>query len=260
MSTSEDRRITGKITLATIGRTIHPVPPPPPPAQRQAVPVPPPAAPRAKAAAPTPQPTKPAATPAARATAPSKVAQQPSVTEEDRRIDARIAALAAARTLLPEVFNDDDPPPLPEDVNKRLIAAGIPAKAAQDALEWWAATPAYRAARRRRERAQDDLRIEIRMANLALLRELAPKVFDPDTPIPLAIGANNQLIELGIAKQAVGGILSWWCGRPEYRAALARGGNRHNIDGSIHGPISTDDQQHAADQISRARERARGGL
>jgi len=86
-----------------------------------------------------------------------------------------------------------------------------------------------------------------------------PKVFDPDTPIPLAIGANNQLIELGIAKQAVGGILSWWCSRPEYRAALARGGNRHNIDGSIHGPISTDDQQHAADQISRARERARGG-
>ena len=246
MSTSEDRRITGKITLATIGRTIHPAPPPP-------------AAPRAKAAAPTPQPTKPAAAPAARATAPSKVAQQPSVTEEDRRIDARVAALAAGRTRLPEMFSDDDPPPLPEDVNKRLIAAGIPAKAAQDALEWWAATPAYRAARRRRERAQDDLRIETRMANLALLRELAPKVFDPDTPIPLAIGANNQLIELGIAKQTVGGILSWWCSRPEYRAALARGGNRHNIDGSIHGPISTDDQQHAADQISRARERARGG-
>src|SRR5208282_3987372 len=107
MSTSEDRRITGKITLATIGRTIHPAPPPPPPAQRQAVPVPPPAAPRAKAAAPTPQPTKPAAAPDARATAPSKVAQQPSVTEEDRRIDARVAALAAAHTLLPEVFNDD---------------------------------------------------------------------------------------------------------------------------------------------------------
>jgi sRNA-binding protein len=39
--------------------------------------------------------------------------------------------------------------------------------------------------------------------------------------------------------------LRWWTRRREYHAVLARGGSRYNLDASVAGSISDEDQEHA---------------
>jgi hypothetical protein len=75
-------------------------------------------------------------------------------------------------------------------------------------------------------------RIAWRVADLAHCRERWPVLFDPDHPLPLAIGIHKQLGPvLGIKRAAR--LLEWWCRawRP-YGEAVARGGQRYNLDGS----------------------------
>jgi sRNA-binding protein len=129
---------------------------------------------------------------------------------------------------------------------RRLCGAGIAAEASADVIRWWVSTPDYR----RAEANRIDRRIAARMASLARLRELAPTVFDPDAPLPLAIGAHDQLTGLGLSAEAVGGLLRWWTRRRAYHAALAKGGSRYNLDASVAGPISDEDQAHAGRKVS----------
>jgi hypothetical protein len=138
------------------------------------------------------------------------------VSAEDDRIAARVAALVVAREKFPDV------------------------------IRWWISIPDYRRAKAKRI----DRRIGARMAGLAGLRELAPTVFDPDEPLPLAIGAHDQLTELGLSADEVRNLLRWWTRRREYYAALARGGSRYNLDASVAGSISDEDQEHARRRAS----------
>ena len=85
-----------------------------------------------------------------------------------------------------------------------------------------------------------------------MLRDLAPAVFDPDTPLPLAIGVDRQIVELGLTSKEAGDILRWWTLRHEYRAAVARGGRRHNLDGSLAGELTA---EHQAEATQRRRRR-----
>jgi hypothetical protein len=205
-------------------------------------PLQPPRAPTAKAARKSTlsPPTLPA-TPANAVVVPMPtVASSPapalSVSAEDDRIAARVAALVVAREKFPDVL-DNCCPPLPSDMFRRLCGAGI----AADVIRWWISIPDYRRAKAKRI----DRRIGARMACLAGLRELAPTVFDLDEPLPLAIGAHDQLTELGLSTEEVRSLLRWWTRRREYHTALARGGSRYNLDASVAGSISDEDQEHA---------------
>ena len=67
----------------------------------------------------------------------------------------------------------------------------------------------------------------------ALLRELAPAVFC-DPPRPLAIGIDKALIELLAGEfdaVTIGRFLRGWTRQSAYRAALAAGGPRYDLDG-----------------------------
>jgi len=164
---------------------------------------------------------------------------------ENERIAARVAALARARELFPDLFAEDSVLPVPADIHTRLIDAGIPAP--NILIEWWCRRPAYRAARRRREAPN----LERRRASLALLRDLAPDVMNPDAPRPLAIGTRHHLDELGMSKDAVAEALRWWCRRRQYLQAVAAGGTRYAIDGGIAEPITPEQQQQAANDLER---------
>jgi hypothetical protein len=115
--------------------------------------------------------------------------------------------------------------------------------------EAWAQLPGYKNARierllkKRRARQQqydhpDAERIAQRVAGIALLVELAPGLLNYDAPVPLAIGIDRQLIELGMSVETVTDVLRWWTRQPAYRAAVAAGRKRQNLDGSIyHGNV-----------------------
>jgi hypothetical protein len=81
-------------------------------------------------------------------------------------------------------------------------------------------------------------RVAWRIADLAVCRERYPALFDPDHPLPLAIGIHKQLGPVLGVKRAKR-LLEWWCGewRP-YTDAVARGGKRYNLDGSEAGEVA----------------------
>jgi hypothetical protein len=178
------------------------------------------------------------------AVAPSTVPALP-VNAEDDRIAARVAALVVAREKFPGIFNNCCPP-LPSDMLRRLCGAGIAADASADVIRWWVSMPDYRHAKAKRV----DRSIGARVAGLAKLQKLAPTMFDLDEPLPLAIGAHDQLTELGLSTEEVRSLLRWWTRRREYYAVLARGGLRHNLDASVAGSISDEDQEHARRKAS----------
>lgn len=143
--------------------------------------------------------------------------------------------LVLVRQHLPDIFDNQHWPPLPENPQNRLIVLGISRTDAQALLKWWAIRPGYRKARARRRRIAQELdndRVARRVAGLALLKELAPDLFDYAAPVPLAIGIDKQIIELGMDRETVGDVLAWWTRTPGYRAAVAGGGPRMSLDGS----------------------------
>jgi ProQ/FINO family len=203
--------------------------------------------PPATTAKPAPKPL--AARAEAVALAPPPVPALP-VSAEDQRIAARVAALLVAREKFPDVFNDDCFPPLPGDMFRQLCEVGVAAEVSNDVIRWWVSMPGYKRANAKRI----DRSIAARVTSLATLRELAPIVFDAEKPVPLAIGVHEQLAELGLSAKETGGLLRWWTRRREYYAALARGGSRYNLDASVAGPISTEDQAHAGRKASEPRD------
>jgi hypothetical protein len=108
-------------------------------------------------------------------------------------------------------------------------------------------------ARARQQRTEaEERRIATRQANLARLVELFPVVFDVDAPRPLAIGCNRQLrAALAIPWSQVDAVLWWWTRRPEYHAAVAAGGFRYNLDGSVAGPVAEEHRAMAQRQIQQ---------
>jgi hypothetical protein len=70
------------------------------------------------------------------------------------------------------------------------------------------------------DQRSDDLREAVRAYELfGIVREAAPEVFTE--PVPLAIGVDKELIELGLTFFEARRLLRWWCGQPAYQAALA---------------------------------------
>jgi ProQ/FINO family len=111
--------------------------------------------------------------------------------------------------------------------------------------------PAEARARQQRTEAEER-RIATRQANLARLVELFPVVFDVDAPRPLAIGCNRQLrAALAIPWSQVDAVLWWWTRRSEYHAAIAAGGFRYNLDGSVAGTVADEHRAMAQRQIQR---------
>jgi hypothetical protein len=76
-----------------------------------------------------------------------------------------------------------------------------------------------------------------RAADLALCREQFPRLFDPDHPVPLAVGIHRELAPRVGFKRAQR-LMAWWTAQPAYVAAIAAGGNRYRLDGSIAGEIT----------------------
>jgi hypothetical protein len=158
----------------------------------------------------------------------------PEPTEEDRRIAPRVAALALARERLPEIFDDDQLPPLPETIQEQLLALGISATEAADVIDWWTERRRRAPCAALRHPIIDDDRIARRIAGLGLLRELAPDLFDIEHPVPLAIGVTEEIIELGLEAETARDIMQWWGRHPAYRAVVDRPGIiRRHLDGTV---------------------------
>src|SRR5690348_5527015 len=134
------------------------------------------------------------------------------------------------------------PPPAPEPVT--TLESDEPAPKPDKA-----ATEAH--ARQQRAEAEER-RLATRQANLARLAELFPVVFDVDAPRPLAIGCNRQLrAALAIPWSQVDAVLWWWTRRPEYHAAVAAGGFRYNLDGTVAGTVAEEHRAMAQRQIQQ---------
>ncbi len=100
------------------------------------------------------------------------------------------------------------------------MEAGLSGPVAHALLDWCRGSPAYRQAQHRRTGERQEQRREA----LALIRSLAPEVFDYDAPRPLARGVHRQLIDLGVERQScLGDTLQFWTARPEYHRAVADG-------------------------------------
>jgi len=85
--------------------------------------------------------------------------------------------------------------------------------------------------------AAENQRAEWRKTDLALCRERFPALFDIEHPVPLAIHIHKPLGKVLGKKRALR-LLEWWVAWPRYVAAVAAGGPRYNLDGSIAGEIS----------------------
>jgi hypothetical protein len=155
--------------------------------------------------------------------------------KENRKIAERVINLARCRERWPDLFDDDTPVLLPHDIITMIAAElGISKTAAKPVVAWWTARPIYRLLN------EDKLEqaISTRVETLALLRELAPSVFDADKPLPLALGTGQELVALGFEPDTVGLAIGWWVRRRAYRAAVAAGGMRYDLNGHPVGEIS----------------------
>lgn len=77
-----------------------------------------------------------------------------------------------------------------------------------------------------------------------------PAVFTPrkTAPVPLAIGVGDRLFpELAerFGERSARLFLMAWTMRPEYRWAVLRGTHRHELDGTVSGPITEGAREHA---------------
>jgi sRNA-binding protein len=109
--------------------------------------------------------------------------------------------------------------------------------------------------RGKRQREREEWRAA-KPAILLYCRVKWGRVFNPWAPLPLAIGVREAIAEAAsdrFAAHQVGWFLRWWCHRPAYREAIARGGQRYLLAGSPAGEI-TEEQRAAARQQLKARQ------
>jgi hypothetical protein len=121
--------------------------------------------------------------------------------------------------------------------NEAERAAKIAAAEWRNRLEQWAAI---------------ERRAAIRDAQLAVLRERFPAVFNDERPLPLALGVDKHLrVLLGASVRTT---LRWWVSQPAYLTAVAAGGLRYGLGGEAVGPIS---EAHASLAAAQPRGRPR---
>lgn len=68
----------------------------------------------------------------------------------------------------------------------------------------------------------------------AKLAERWPNLFNAMKPVPLAIGIYEALLEAmpdDVTANQLRRVLSPWCNRPRYLAALTAGADRHGLEG-----------------------------
>lgn len=78
---------------------------------------------------------------------------------------------------------------------------------------------------------------------LAELQTLAPRLWNPDEPLPLAIGIHKQLYPVAermqVSRRFLRRFLSRWTASPAYQTAMSEAGAvRVNLDGSPAGEVS----------------------
>jgi hypothetical protein len=106
--------------------------------------------------------------------------------------------------------------------------------------------------------AARERRIAARSANLAVLAERFPSIFNPEKPLPLAIGCAKAIrAAIGMSWSQLEDLIRWWTTRPEYLAALAAGGPRYNLDGSEAGIVAENHRVNAYQPRQRIRRRRR---
>lgn len=93
-----------------------------------------------------------------------------------------------------------------------------------------------------------------RSTTAELLAQLAghyPRLFDPDGPLPLALGIHNAMhLDCGMSKTQVRRALRVWTLTLNYLSALAKGGPRYGIDGKPCGEITEQEQASAAERLA----------
>ena len=119
------------------------------------------------------------------------------------------------------------------------------------------ADPAEVEARTQREMAAArERRRAARSANLALLIERFPIVFNPEKPLPLAIGSHKAIrAAFGLPWSQLEDLIRWWTIRPEYLAALVAGGPRYSLDGSEGGVVAESERASADQRLQNRRGR-----
>ena len=90
------------------------------------------------------------------------------------------------------------------------------------------------------------------IAALALLQDRFPALFPAKAADvrPLALGIHQDIaarvvIEPGADLKAVGWALRKWCQRESYKRALARGGDRHDLDGRAVAAVAEEHRRNA---------------
>lgn len=74
-----------------------------------------------------------------------------------------------------------------------------------------------------------------------------PELFNPASPLPLAVGIKRHLLRRRPATVSYSGLsraLSQWTDALPYHRAIAAGGHRYGLDGPS-GAVSADEQAHA---------------
>jgi sRNA-binding protein len=82
------------------------------------------------------------------------------------------------------------------------------------------------------------------------LAERWPTLFDAEKPLPLAIGIHHALLEAmpDVTATQLRRVLSAWCCRPRYHAALTAGANRYGLE-SVQGVVTEAQAAVAAEQL-----------
>ena len=84
----------------------------------------------------------------------------------------------------------------------------------------------------------------------AELIERWPALFDPEKPVPLAIGMREALVEAipNSTDYLVNRVLFNWCSRPRYLNTLTAGADRHGFEG-VQGAVTEEEAAEALESV-----------
>jgi ProP effector len=90
------------------------------------------------------------------------------------------------------------------------------------------------------------------------LRKCCPNAFTY-SPVPLKIGVSRDVVALladTYSRKVIRRALAFWTGRSVYLEAIARGGARYDLDGTIAGEVGEEHERRGRDELAeRARRR-----
>jgi len=119
-------------------------------------------------------------------------------------------------------------------------------------------TPEEKAARtlaslrmqKKEHKAAIERRVAARTEHLADFAQRFPATFNPERPVPLAIGVDKALKrETGLSWNATYTALRFWTRQPAYLLALMAGGPRHALDGTVDGEVTDAQRAEAAARL-----------